>query len=114
MSVLFLLSIVVSGLHFYSLLCLFNFASIFNLIFIRSFISFFFSFYVYVHCFVVLSVSHSTISCFSFLSCLCACLPAEMPSDVGSCELTRRSSAILGTASGRLRLDLILLAHQAS
>jgi hypothetical protein len=113
MSVLFPVSIVVSGLHFYSLLCLFNFASIFNLIFLRSFISFF-SFYVYVYCFVVLPVSHSTISCFSFVSCLCACLPAEMLSDVGSCELTRRSSAILGTASGRLRLDLILLAHQAS
>jgi len=48
--------------------------------------------------------------CFAFVSCL----PAEMLSDVGSCELTRRSSAIPEVASGGLWLDLILLAHQAS
>jgi len=40
-------------------------------------------------------------------------MPAEILSDVGSCELTRRSRTIPETASGRLWLDLILLAHQA-
>jgi len=43
-----------------------------------------------------------------------ACPPAEMLSDVGSCELTRRSRAIPENARDKLWLDLILLVHQAS
>ena len=86
----FLSLLLFSSLYFYSLLRLFNFVLIFNLIFLLSFISFFFSLCVYIHCFSVFSVSYSIVLCFSFVSTL----RAEMLSDVGSCELTRRSRAI--------------------